>query len=285
LQEARQIDPTDREAARALDAAQQQADLDKAAANKPTAPGAATQPAAAPPAPVPTPPANAGAKPLAFRLLNPDEINIIRQKEFQKDDSKLRIKFDNGVVKKYLATGDHDAAAFNAMPVTQQAIEILTNGDPTLAKDVRIMNDPAPLLTYKLKVQPIFATGCAAAACHGGTKAGDFHLYPGDSTAATYTNFFILQTYSKTIDKVKYLAMDRGVPDNSLALQFGLPPEVAKPAHPAVAGWKPRFKSADDPAYSLVYNWLYKSLGVVQPDYGIKVAVRLPSTQMTTPAK
>jgi hypothetical protein len=284
LEEARKIDPTNRDAAIALDAAQRQVDLDKSGANKTAAPAATTQAGtpATPPTPTPTTPKE---KPLEHRLLNADEINVIRQKEMQSDDDKLKVRFENHADKKYLTSGDHDATAFNAQTDAQKAAEILANGDKSLAKDVHILNDPAPLATFKLKIQPIFQMGCAAAACHGGTKAGNFQLYTGDSPAATYTNFFILQTYSKTVDGVKYLAMDRGVPDNSLALQYSLPVNIGKPAHPAVPGWKPRFHTANDPAYLFAYDWLSKSLGVLQPDYGIKVAVKLPSTQPAEPAK
>jgi len=181
-------------------------------------------------------------------------------------DPVIRVKFDNGLVKRYLAGAD--AAAFTALSPAAQANEILSKGDAKMAKDVRIMTDPAPLLEFRLKIQPMIAMGCGSAACHGGNKAGNFSLYPGDSTAAIYTNFYILQTYSKTVDKVKYLAMDREVPDHSLALQYGLPAAVGKPPHPDTAGWKPRFRTTTDPAYLVVYDWLSKSLRLPQPDYG-----------------
>ena len=274
LQEARQIDPTNREAALALDADQRQMDLDQAGGNKkptsaptPGAPGvAAAGPAVA-------------AKPPEHRLLNADEINIIKQKEMFADDAKVKVRFDNGVLKKYLDAGDKDAVAFNALSPAQQATAILTDGDPKTFKDVHILTDPTPLADFKLKIQPIVALGCASSACHGGNKGGNFSLYPGDSVAGTYSNFYILQTYSKTIDGVKYLALDRDVPDNSLVLQFGLPATIGKPPHPKVPGWKPRFRTAGDQAYLDIYTWLNKSLRLPQPDYGIKVSPSLPATQ------
>jgi hypothetical protein len=82
---------------------------------------------------------------------------------------------------------------------------------------------------------------------------------------------------------VKYLAMDREVPDNSLALQFGLPMAIGKPAHPTATNWRPRFRTVTDPAYLEVYDWLSKSLRLPQPDYGIKVSPSLPATQPAAP--
>jgi hypothetical protein len=281
LQEARQIDPTNREAALALDADQRQLELDQAAAKAKE--GAATKPAV----PTTPPPASAPVapkkEPLVHRLLTADEINIIRLKELQKDDPKLKVKFDNGLIKRYLSSGDHDASQFNAMTPAAQAYEILGTGDAKMIKDIHILTDPAPLQTYKVKIQPIIAQGCAAAACHGGEKAGNFHLFTGNTDAATYTNFFILQAYTKEIDGVKYQALDRGVPDNSLVLQMGLPANIGKPAHPTAVNWKPRFRTVSDQPYQDIYNWLNKTLGAFQPDYGIKVAPSLPATQPAAP--
>jgi hypothetical protein len=275
LKEAREIDPTNREAALALDSAEKQMELDQSAAGKGKK-NAATEPAA-------TQPTGGGAAAVApvepqyeHRLLTMAEVNIIRQKEFATDDDKLRVKFENGLVKQYLAGGDHDAKAFNAMTQAQQADEILRNGDPKTFKDVHILTDPAVLLEYKQKIQPIVAQGCGSTACHGGTKAGNFMLYSGDSPMVVYTNFFILQTYAKTVDGVKHLAMDREVPEQSLVLQFGLPPAVGKPPHPKVAGMRSRFKTSDDPSYQLISAWLGK-LRLPVPDYGIKVSAKIPA--------
>jgi len=279
LTEARQIDPMNKEAAKALDLASEQYDLDRKA--NPPKPPAGTGPttpdkgnsAAVPPAnPAPTP----AEAPLERRLLNKDEINIIRQKEMRTDDSKVVISLDNNVVKKYLASGDRDAAKFNRLSTVGKAIEILTNGDPSLAKDVQIKTDPSAIAEFKTKVYPLIVSGCGSTSCHGGMKAGSLVFFPGENTAALYTNFYILQTYSTTIDGVKYNLLDRDVPRHSLVLQFGLPASMGTPPHPKVPNMKVRFKSVDDPAYMDIDNWLSNSLQLPQPDYGIKVSPKLP---------
>jgi hypothetical protein len=273
LTEARKIDPMNKDAARALDAAEQQLDMEQLAARQKAR--ATTGPATGVAGASPTTQAVAAEVPLERRQLNADEINLIRQKEMQADDSTIRVRFENNVINKYLSDGDHDKVSFRQLSLVDQASEILAHGDPKLAKDVRILTDPAPLLLFRQKINPIVAAGCGSSGCHGGTKAGDFALYTGDSTAAVYTNFYILFTYTKSIDGVKYLALDREVPERSLVLQYGLRAD-GKPAHPRVPGFKPRFKNPDDPAFVLIDDWLSKSLAVLQPNYGIKVASRLP---------
>ncbi len=277
LEEARQIDPTNRDAAQAMDAIQQQIDLDKKGKNP--AGAAPTTAAAGTPTPGPAVVKNT----LERRLLNNDEINTIRQLEMLTDDPKVKVKFDNGVVKKYLSKGDRDAAAFNQLSAQAQALTILA-GDPSLAKDVRIVTDPTPLMDFKTKVYPIIASSCGSTACHGGTKAGDFGLYPGESTPALYTNFFILQTYKTTINGTQYIAMDREVPTRSLVLQFGLPAAQGMPPHPKVTNWRARFKSDQDPAYQTVFDFMSNSVKTLQPDYGIAVMNKLPATQPASPA-
>jgi hypothetical protein len=278
LQEARKIDPLNKDAARALDAAERQVELDHPTAPatpKTTPPAPATPGAATAPTPQSSGPTSKPA--MAHRLLNNDEINIIRQKELTSDDTKTKVKFDNGVVKRYLATGDHDAKAFTALSPTDQALEILSTGNAKLVVDVKIATDPGSLQDFRTKVYPILMNSCMN--CHVGGRAGDFSLYPGNSTPAVYTNFYILQSYSATVDKVKYLALDRDAPDHSLVLQYGLPLKVAVPAHPPVPGWRPRFQTSEDAAYVTIADWLKNSLKVVKPEYGLYVAPSGPTSK------
>jgi hypothetical protein len=295
LQEARKIDPSDKDAARALDGAEQQLALDQSAANGKT-------PATGPASPQQTTPATPGGAPAASaaptpapnskpteprRLLNEDEINLIRIREMAIDDAKIKVRFSNNVIKRYLSVNDKDKdpATFSKLLPAEQALDILGAGDPAMSKDVKILNDPAPLLEFKKKILPLVATGCGSVACHGGNKAGAFALFPGESTNAVYTNFYILQTYAVTINKKRYLLMDREIPDQSLVLQFGLPLAEAAPPHPVVPNWRPRFRTSTDPAYKQITDWLSNSLKVIQPDYGLNIDMKLaPLPPATKPA-
>jgi len=279
LEEARVIDPANRDVALTLDAVQRQMDLDRRQGTllHPTPPKPAAK-AVVTTAPATTAPA--GPPPMERRLLTMAEVNAVRQLEMRSDDRLVRVRLDNNVARRYLLASGFDAKRFNHLTGEEQALEILKYGTPDMAKDVRILTDPTPLQLFKTKVMPIVALGCGSTACHGGTHGGDFGLYTGEGTQALYTNFYILQTYATQINGLKYLAMDREVPDRSLVLQFGLPVLQGRPPHPTVPEFRPRFRGKDDPAYGVVDDWLTYSLRVIQPEYGFNVSPRLlPSTQ------
>jgi hypothetical protein len=288
LTEARTIDPFNKEAATALDSAQKQLDLDEQSKTKEKKAPPATEPVkggtAATPGATTAPAAAAEAPPLERRLLNADEINIIKQKEMKPDDAKIRVKFENGLVKKYLASGNKDAAAFNKLSPQGQALQILTDGDASMFKDVHILTDPTPIAEFKTKVWPLVVSGCGSTSCHGGMKAGSLAFFPGDTTAAVYTNFYICQTYAASVDGTKYQLMDRDVPKRSLVLQFGLPQSMGVPPHPKVTNYRPRFKNDTDPAYAVISDWLTNELQLPQPDYGIKVGAKVMGTSQPAAA-
>jgi hypothetical protein len=265
LQEARKIDPTNQDAAIALGNAQRQVDLNNGGGAAPAGPGAV--------APKPAAPAKGPA--VVHRLFTDDEVNRLRQREMSADDPTIRVRFENGVVNRFLAAGGSDPASFRQLPSVQQGLQIIASGDPAMANDVRIATDPQPLLDFKTKASALIAASCASNACHGGTQAGDFGLFSGSSTAAIYTNYYILQTYTKTIGGTQYRAVDRTNPDRSLVLQFALPAGTADVSHPLVAGYRPRFRTTDDPVYRQILGWI-NSLSPIAPNYGIAVSPVLP---------
>ena len=111
-----------------------------------------------------------------------------------------------------------------------------------------------------------------------------------EDLAAWYTDFYILQVYQKKIldptaigprIPVAFPMVNRTKPSLSLLLQYGLPAKVADLPHPDVAGWKPMFTGADDPAYQEVAKWMGKTLKPFPPDYGFKfdLPTGKPATQ------
>ena len=274
LTEARQIAPTNRDVALALDTAERQVDLDRSSRRtaKAKAAGPSTAPAMATTAMATT----AAVPAMEHRLLTTAEVNVIRQREMPTADPLVRVRLENDVEFRYLKLTGVKPAAFNQLSGEEQALEILTHGTPEMAKDVHVVTDPTPLHEFKVKVMPIIAQACASNACHGGTHAGNFMLYTGEGTQALYTNFYVLQEYSARLGGAQYFPIDRSVPARSLVLQYGLPTIMAQPPHPAVAGLRPRFKDRSDPAYGTVFNWVTHSLTAIQPTYGIDVSPVLP---------
>jgi hypothetical protein len=276
LEEARKIDPTNRDAAAQLLAAQSQLELDQ---HQGGAAGATTTPAVAPVQPSATG-GTPKPTPAEYRLLTNDEVNIIRQKELQQGDN-VQIRFENNVVKTYLTgTSVEDANTFRALSPVDQATQIISTNDPKLCNLVRIATDPPALLAFKQKINPLVATSCGSMACHGGGKnGGSFGLFPGDSNNAVYTNFYILQMYEQKVGQVKYKMLDRTVPERSLLLQFLVPANQSDITHPTIPDFRARFRAKTDPMYQSIMEWLNNSLKPIVPDYGINVSPNVPATQ------
>ncbi|MGE5612477.1 MAG: hypothetical protein ACM359_24730 [Bacillota bacterium] len=213
------------------------------------------------------------------RVLDADQINAIRQAELKESD-RPRVRLDADVRRRYIQQAGLEPAKFALMPDGQKALEILKNGTPEMRRDVRILSDPAPLLRFKTRIQPIVLNGCATANCHGGTSAGTFQLYnPADNEAATYTNFYILTQYNPRLGGAMRRSIDRQQPNESLLIHFGLPREQAQYAHPQTQGWTALFRNTRDPKCLELIDWI-QSLVPLNPEYGIAFA--LPGGGPTT---
>lgn len=269
LQQALQISPGNRQAAVALNIANRQVELNEAAHHSRAAGIATTRSATTQRSTATTAEAEQSGP---HQVLTDEDINTLRQKELPADDESVRIVLRGDVMRRYLAHGDHDVAAFRQLPLSQQARQILASGDPDLLPDVRVLNDPPSLRIFRQQIDPIIETACGTVGCHGGTGGGDFHLYSNDIPNAAYTNFYILQTYSTLIGGVPRPTVDRTLPEQSLILQFGLAASEASMPHPAVPNFRPRFRVRSDGGYQHVLEWIADDLNPVLPDYGLAVS-------------
>lgn len=274
LDAALKIDPNNRAATDLLDTVQKQIRLEKGAT-----------PAVGPARPGDPSPTVGDAPPAereeASKFLTPADVNVIRQLEWNQSDPNVRVRLKGDVKKRFVDYKALDTRQFNAMTPVDQGWAILREGTPEMAKDVEIVSDPLALAEYRrAAVQPKILAGCASAGCHNSSGAGGFQLFtPADNEVVSYTNFFILQNYSKNIGGRVYSMIDRAAPDNSLLVQFGLPAELAEVDHPAVGSYRGIFKNRADPTYKAVTSWMGKTLNVVVPDYGINY--KAPTSQPT----
>jgi tetratricopeptide (TPR) repeat protein len=213
------------------------------------------------------------------RVLDADQINAIRQAELKESD-RPRVRIDADLRRRYIQHAGLQPAKFALLPDGQKALEILKNGTPEMRRDLRILSDPAPLLRFKTRIQPIVLNGCATASCHGGPNAGTFQLYnPAENEAATYTNFYILTQYNPHLNGAIRKSIDRQQPSESLLVHFGLPREQAQFVHPQVQGWIALFRTTRDPKCVELIDWV-QSLVPLAPEYGI--AFPLPGGGPTT---
>jgi hypothetical protein len=280
LDSALKIDPNNAEATEFLDTVQQQMRLEETttAEQPPATPSPATEADNGGSAP------GASSNPAepdvtTLRLLTPEEINIIRQKEWTRNDTAVRVRLINDVKRQFVNANGLDIKQFNRLSTTEQAWQILHQGSDAMKKNVELLTDPASIAEFrKPTVSSRIMAGCASSGCHGAAGAGGFRLItPGDSEAVDYTNFYILKRYSKSIGDRKIPMINRSTPDASLVLQYGLPAEMADMPHPAMANYRGVFRSKNDPAYKAVTHWIGGSLSIMAPDYGLDY--KLPTTQ------
>ena len=213
----------------------------------------------------------APSSPMATRMVTPEEINRIRQLEWDKNQ-QLRITIDADARKRFLAGSDVTVAQFQRLSVQEQAVQILTNGKPDLWSGVHILTDPATVSDFKARIQKIVIAGCATSGCHGGPKhdGGTFYLFTSAPNAneMAYTNFVIMQTYVQTVDKVQKPLVNREFPERSTLLQYMLPQNVAETPHPKATNFRSMVRTKSDPRFQQTFAWIHE-LPSSLPDYGI----------------
>ena len=277
LESALTLEPNNRDASAMMDSVRLQIRLERSKQ------GAATR-LAQPATGSTTGPAGASAEPPAASgqidprvLLSADDINAIRQFELKPSDTHVRINFSRDVRKRYAAAQNMRLQDFNALPQFDQLRRIMETGTPDMKRDVRILSDPSSILEYRRSVQQLILGSCATSGCHGAAGAGGLMLFsPADNEAVTYTNFYILQNWSRPVGQQQgpfgageRRLIDRIEPGQSLLLQYGLPPNLAEQDHPQVNGYRAVFRNRDDNGYRRVESWIGESLLAIKADYGI----------------
>jgi hypothetical protein len=294
LEAARAIEPNNADATRMLETVQSQIRLERAAQTRPA--GAAPRAPSTSPSTQPTGPATTSR-----HLLTADDINIIRQLEINpKQDTQLRVTFNNDVRKRFITEENLNPASFASLRPQEQALRILDYGTPQMRRDVQIMSDPAAMLEYRRVIQPLVLQNCATSNCHGGTAGGAGGLFlfsPADNDAMTYTNFYILQSYRQPGEQTGGVfggadlrMIDRASPRQSLLVHYALPPTIAEFDHPDVRGYRPALRNRDDPNYARLLDWITFALVPTREasDYGIdyqppgRTAATRPATAPAT---
>jgi hypothetical protein len=217
-------------------------------------------------------------------LLNADDIQKIRRAELRAGDNTVRIQISAETRKSFCDKTGEDPNRFRALTPAQQAVEIMQKGDDVLRSRIRINSDPRPLAEFR-RMQNQILVGCASAACHGGRNADNLVLfYPAVDDASTYTNFYLLQLYSKRIvspsaskifgGEIVRKLIQRGDGDQSLLVNYALPTSSAHLGltHPMVNGSDitPIYRSRQDSRSKAWIDWMNNSLAPSDPDYKIE---------------
>jgi hypothetical protein len=222
-------------------------------------------------------PATPSTGPAKVRALTMEQVSMIRLQELSAADTQIRGRVPrkalDGFWNTYMknqAGADLSQAAYNAFinpgNFMGQVHAIKESNLQQFAENVDIASDPANMMAFRTAVEPYVLQTCATSACHGGDKAGNFHLLrPGGASIdqVIYTNFYIMSQYTT---KDGGMVINRDDPNESIFLQYGLPRTVAHHAHPVEI--RPRFGDTKAPEYQIMAAWV-KSLAYPRPNYGV----------------
>ncbi len=220
-------------------------------------------------------------------LLTDEQVQILKRAEIKVDSrepvGRIRAEFKNDVLKRfwneYSTTRTLSRDAWADFLKSSPGVKVLTilaevragRVSPSLADDIIITSDPIIFEEFIRRVEPIILSGCATSKCHGGTEAGDFALYNERVMKENthYTNFLILEQYKH--DDLSMI--NRDFPEQSLVVQYGLPPDAQNVAHPTQIDTL--YRSPDDPRLAIVLRWI-GALDLPAPEYGITLEPATP---------
>jgi hypothetical protein len=143
------------------------------------------------------------------------------------------------------------------------------------ADRIEIRGEPEVFQTFRRRILPLVAKGCAKSGCHGAREAQVFRLPRGPRSKddVAYTSFLILDQLQTEHGPL----IDRDLPGNSALLSFMLPPEElpgdeeSRYGHPPVEKGRfvPVLRNTRDPDFNVVLDWL-NSLNVPHPPYELE---------------
>jgi len=180
-----------------------------------------------------------------------------------KPAENMLITFKNNVVKRFFEKegkegkyGTKDAQReFSRKPPTEQAQIIKQETGNTYQPDINIGKEPTVMLEFKRIVQPIVTRGCSSINCHG-SGHNPLKLAPRAATPPEiYANFYSLDTHRSERGTI----IDHENPNQSLLLNYLLPPILASNNLTHEHEIRPLIKSKSDPRYRQLVDWI-KSL-------------------------
>lgn len=229
------------------------------------------------------------------QYLTAEQIQVIKLMEVVDNDPGIRLRMSSQTRRDLAAAARMNTRQFSNLSASRQLRVLREFGTDEMIADVEIQGDPLAVMVYKQRVQPVVLAGCATAGCHGTAGAGDLMLFPRAeaSEAATYTNFLILQRYTKAVEgdggsgifsggAGQQRMIDRTRPQQSLLVQYMLPRGVADLPHPEVPGYNGVVRNASDQRIGQILAWI-RGLAPFDPNYPIDYTP--PGAASTQPAE
>ncbi|MEM1107181.1 MAG: hypothetical protein AAGH99_00645 [Planctomycetota bacterium] len=205
--------------------------------------------------------------------LSRDELRLIRVYEVNLDEEpRVRVPSDtlNSFFQKYgshglVPTDRRERTAFKRLDGYEQLELIFRVQARDLYAQIEVREEPRSLTRFRRTVNPQYvARYFAPTFGHGQIEGLALFNDRPDNEAEAYTNLYRLTQF----DYDGQPMIDRDNPELSLLLQWGLARDAARYPAPDIEGWRPAFRSTDDPRFIRYADWI-DTLFKTNSDYGI----------------
>ncbi len=205
--------------------------------------------------------------------LSEAQINLVRVYEIDLSTAPVgAVRVPDSVLREAMKThrrhpavpqGELDQAALLTAPDRDQLAFLFDLEARSLYGAVLVFHDPEGLAAFRRQINPQHVARYFARHFGAGKVPGlDLVRYRPNTTPEAYTNFVRLCRFTHEGRPM----IDRYNPEASLLLQWALPRDAALHPAPPVAGWRPRFRSLDDPRCVQLREWI-DGLVKFTPDY------------------
>ena len=164
--------------------------------------------------------------------------------------------------------GRSDRAAFRRLPGHEQLAKLFEVRARDLYASVQVRQEPEPLAQFSRSINNAYVARYFVPTFGQGQVDGLklFNRRPG-TQAEAYTNFLALSQFE--YDGLPMI--DRGNPELSLLLQWGLERDAARHPAPDIEGWQPRFVDMENEEFRRIAAWIDSLYGEDAPEYGISM--------------
>jgi hypothetical protein len=214
---------------------------------------------------------------LPKELVSAADVNIMRVYEIDFEDPPM-VSIEPDTIRRLL---EHYGAS-PLLPKTSAERTALFRADPLeivrimfelrareLYPEIEVFTEPRALNLFRQRVHNTWLmNNCATSRCHGGLNGGRLFLHNRNyrDRRVRYTNLLILERLD--LDQ-QWPLIDFASPADSLIIQYGLPREMARRAHPDVKGWKPVFGRQNQRLLRESIAWI-ESMMQPRPPYPVE---------------
>ena len=206
--------------------------------------------------------------------LTDEQINLIQVYELDLDieprvvvpSGTIDDLFDRYADDPGIPRGRSDRAAFRRLPGHEQLAKLFEVRARDLYSSIQVRQEPEPLAEFRRSINSVYLARYFVPTFGQGQIDGlELYNRRAGNQAEAYTNFLKLCKFE--YDGLPMI--NRGNPELSLLLQWGLERESARHPAPQIDGWEPRFTDMENEEFQRIARWIDSLYGEETPDYGI----------------